>query len=266
MKKYKTLALAAVIALALPTAVPAEENRSETYRQLKLFSDVFERVRSDYVEETTDEELIEFAIQGMLSALDPHSSYLNADSFKDMRVQTKGEFGGLGIEVTMENGFVKVVSPIDDTPADRAGVEAGDFITHLDGEAVLGMTLNEAVEKMRGKVNTDLKLTIRRENVEPFDIVVTVVLDPLWSEQRGLSTADVRARVELASRVPRGGGELLELSRSELEIDPLRGEIAWRAETPHPDVVLHVSCGGESRQVRVEPRSPDRQSARVELP
>ena len=173
MKKYKTLALAAVIALALPTAVPAEENRSETYRQLKLFSDVFERVRSDYVEETTDEELIEFAIQGMLSALDPHSSYLNADSFKDMRVQTKGEFGGLGIEVTMENGFVKVVSPIDDTPADRAGVEAGDFITHLDGEAVLGMTLNEAVEKMRGKVNTDLKLTIRRENVEPFDIVVT---------------------------------------------------------------------------------------------
>jgi carboxyl-terminal processing protease len=109
----------------------------------------------------------------MLSQLDPHSSYLNADSYQDMRVQTRGEFGGLGIEVTMENGFVKVVSPIDDTPAHRAGIEAGDLITHLDGESVLGLTLNEAVDRMRGKVNTDLTLTIRRESEEPFDVVIT---------------------------------------------------------------------------------------------
>ncbi|MDX1402734.1 MAG: S41 family peptidase, partial [Kiloniellales bacterium] len=116
---------------------------------------------------------IEFAIQGMLTSLDPHSSYLDADSFQDMRVQTKGEFGGLGIEVTMENGLVKVVSPIDDTPAHRAGIEAGDLITHLDGEAVLGLTLSEAVERMRGKVNTDLRLTILRGSEEAFDVVVT---------------------------------------------------------------------------------------------
>ncbi|HEY5598178.1 MAG TPA: S41 family peptidase [Kiloniellales bacterium] len=157
----------------LSQIITAQENRSETYRQLKLFGDVFERVRADYVEEVTDQKLIESAIQGMLTALDPHSSYLNAESFRDMRVQTKGEFGGLGIEVTMENGFVKVVSPIDDTPAFRAGIEAGDLITHLDAEPVLGLTLNEAVEKMRGPVNTTIRLTIRREGREPFDVTVT---------------------------------------------------------------------------------------------
>jgi len=173
MRKLQIAAVVAVFLIAVPQFSPAQENRSDTYRQLKLFSDVFERVRADYVEEVTDEQLIEYAIQGMLSTLDPHSSYLNAESFGDMRVQTKGEFGGLGIEVTMENGFVKVVSPIDDTPAFRAGVQPGDFITHLDGEAILGLTLNEAVDKMRGPVNTDLKLTIRREGSEPFDLTVT---------------------------------------------------------------------------------------------
>ena len=178
MRKLQLAAIltASIFAITLwltPFSGSAQDNRSETYRQLKLFSDVFERVRADYVEEATDEELIEYAIQGMLSALDPHSSYLNAKSFKDMRVQTKGEFGGLGIEVTMENGYVKVVSPIDDTPAFRAGVEAGDYITHLDGEPVLGLTLNQAVEKMRGKVNTDLIVTIRRKDTEPFDLTIT---------------------------------------------------------------------------------------------
>ena len=165
-----TIVLSQVIA---PQVITAQENRSETYRQLKLFGDVFERVRADYVEETTDQELIESAIQGMLTALDPHSSYLNAESFRDMRVQTKGEFGGLGIEVTMENGYVKVVSPIDDTPAFRAGIEAGDLITHLDTEPVQGLTLNEAVEKMRGPVKSDILLTIRREGREPFDVTLT---------------------------------------------------------------------------------------------
>ena len=173
MRKLKFAALAAVLIVTFPAAVSAQENRSETYRQLKLFGDVFERVRADYVEEATDKELIESAIQGMLSALDPHSSYLNADSFRDMRVQTKGEFGGLGIEVTMENGLVKVVSPIDDTPAFHAGIEAGDLITHLDSEPIMGLTLNDAVEKMRGLINTDIRLTIRREGTDPFDVTIT---------------------------------------------------------------------------------------------
>lgn len=142
----------------------AEDKKPEdTYRQLNLFGDVFERVRGQYVEEMTDEELVETAIQGMLSSLDPHSSYLDADGFKDMQVQTRGEFGGLGIEVTMENGFVKVVSPIDDTPAFKAGVKAGDFITHLDEEPVLGLSLSEAVDKMRGKVGKPINITVVRE-------------------------------------------------------------------------------------------------------
>ena len=173
MRKMQIAAVMAAVVIFLPQGLSAQENRSETYRQLKLFGDVFERVRADYVEEVTDQELIEAAIQGMLSALDPHSSYLNADSFRDMRVQTKGEFGGLGIEVTMENGLVKVVSPIDDTPAYRAGIEAGDLITHLDSEPVMGLTLNDAVEKMRGPVKSDIKLTIRRAGREPFDVSIT---------------------------------------------------------------------------------------------
>ena len=173
MRKMQIAAVMAAVVIFLPQGLWAQENRSETYRQLKLFGDVFERVRADYVEEVTDQELIEAAIQGMLSALDPHSSYLNANSFRDMRVQTKGEFGGLGIEVTMENGLVKVVSPIDDTPAYRAGIEAGDLITHLDSEPVMGLTLNDAVKKMRGPVKSDIKLTIRRPGREPFDVTIT---------------------------------------------------------------------------------------------
>ena len=173
MRKLQFAAVMAVLVIFPPQGLRAQENRSETYRQLKLFGDVFERVRADYVEEVTDQKMIEAAIQGMLSALDPHSSYLNANSFRDMRVQTKGEFGGLGIEVTMENGLVKVVSPIDDTPAFRAGIEAGDLITHLDSEPVMGLTLNDAVEKMRGPIKSDIKLTIRRPGREPFDVTIT---------------------------------------------------------------------------------------------
>lgn len=152
----------------------ATKNNAETYRLLNLLGDVFERVRAQYVETPTDEELIEAAIQGMLTSLDPHSSYMNAERYKDMQVNTRGEFGGLGIQVTMEAGFVKVISPIDDTPAFRAGIEAGDFITHLDDETVQGLTLQEAVEKMRGKVGDDIKLTVRRRGVsEPFDVTIT---------------------------------------------------------------------------------------------
>ena len=146
---------------------------SDTYRQLDLFGRVFDRVRSDYVEETKDESLVESAINGMLTALDPHSSYLSAKNFRDMQVQTRGEFGGLGIEVTMEKGVVKVIAPIDDTPAMRAGVKAGDLITHLDGEQVLGLTLNQAVEKMRGKINSPIRITVVREGEdEPLEITV----------------------------------------------------------------------------------------------
>jgi carboxyl-terminal processing protease len=151
----------------------SQTNSTDTYRQLSLLGDVFEKVRAQYVEEVSDEKLVEAAINGMLTSLDPHSSYLSAKSFQDMRVQTKGEFGGLGIEVTMENGFVKVVSPIDDTPASEAGLQPGDYITHLDGEAVLGLTLSDAVERMRGKVGTSITLTIRRAEEEPFDVEIT---------------------------------------------------------------------------------------------
>ena len=143
---------------------------SDVYKQLNLFGEVYERVRSEYVEKISDKDLIEAAINGMLQSLDPHSSYLNADSFTEMKIQTKGEFGGLGIEVTMENGLVKVVSPIDDTPAAKAGLQSGDYISHIDEEAVMGLTLSEAVDKMRGPINTELKITVIREGQEAFDL------------------------------------------------------------------------------------------------
>jgi carboxyl-terminal processing protease len=147
---------------------------TDTYRNLNLFGDVFERVRSDYVERPDDSKLVETAINGMLAGLDPHSSFMDAKSFRDMQVQTRGEFGGLGIEVTMEDGLVKVVSPIDETPAAKAGIQANDVITHLDDEAVQGLTLNQAVEKMRGPVNTKIKLRVMRKGQDkPIDISIT---------------------------------------------------------------------------------------------
>ena len=149
---------------------------SDTYRELNLFGDVFERVRADYVEKPDDSKLVESAINGMLAGLDPHSSYMDPKSFRDMQVQTRGEFGGLGIEVTMEDGLVKVVAPIDDTPAAKAGVMANDVITHLDDEAVQGLTLNQAVDKMRGPVNTKIKLTIMRKGADK-PIEVSIVRD-----------------------------------------------------------------------------------------
>ena len=188
MNKKLVLAAIAALALTLPIGIStAQEKSSATYRQLNLFGDVFERVRADYVEEVSDKELIENAINGMLTALDPHSSYLNEKNYRDMQVQTKGEFGGLGIEVTLENGLVKVVSPIDDTPAFRAGIQPQDLITHLDGEQILGLTLQQAVERMRGKVNTDIRLTIRRKGRDPFDVTLTRAIIKIRS---------VRSRIE----------------------------------------------------------------------
>jgi carboxyl-terminal processing protease len=157
--------LVAFAAYMIPPSVP-QAGSSDTFQQLKLFGDVFERVRGEYVEDVADEALIETAINGMLTSLDPHSGYLDAKKYRDMQVQTKGEFGGLGIEVTMEDGLVKVVSPIDDTPADRAGIQAGDVITHIDSEPVQGLSLAEAVERMRGPVDTSIALTLRRAGRE----------------------------------------------------------------------------------------------------
>lgn len=150
---------------------PAQAADDGTFRQLDLFGEVFDRVRADYVEPTDDAKLIETAINGMLTALDPHSSYMNPKNYRDMQVQTRGEFGGLGIEVTMENGVVKVVTPIDDTPASRAGLRPNDYITHIDEKPILGMTLSDAVDKMRGPVDTSILLTVVRKGTdEPFDV------------------------------------------------------------------------------------------------
>ena len=148
--------------------------RAETYRLLNLFGDVFERVRAEYVEPINDRDAVENAINGMLTGLDPHSSYLNQRSYRDMQVQKRGEFGGLGIEVTQENGYIKVISPIDETPAAKAGVKAGDLITHLNGNSVQGLTLQEAVEQMRGERGTAIKITIRREGADrPIELSLT---------------------------------------------------------------------------------------------
>src|SRR5256714_7134201 len=166
-------------------------NTAETYKQLNLFGDVLEIVRNGYADEVKDDQLVEGAINGMLTALDPHSNYLNSKNFNDMKVQTRGEFGGLGIEVSMENGLVKVVSPIDDTPAAHAGLKPNDLITHLDGNPVQGLTLPEAVEKMRGPVNSEINLTIRREGQEPFDVKLTRAIIKIQSVRSHLEGKNI---------------------------------------------------------------------------
>ena len=169
---------------------------AETYRQLSLFGDVFEKVRSDYVEKPEESKLIESAVNGMLTSLDPHSSYMDAKAFRDMQTTTRGEFGGLGIEVTMEDGLIKVVSPIDDTPASKAGLLANDIITQIDDDQVQGLTLNQAVDKMRGPVNSNVKLKIsRKEAKEPIDVTLTrdvIKIKPVRSRVEGSDIGYVR--------------------------------------------------------------------------
>ncbi len=172
VKKLKFSKIACLV-FSLALAINLNANDNDVYKQLNLFGEVYERVRSEYVEKVTDKELVEAAINGMLQSLDPHSSYLDADSFEDMKVQTKGEFGGLGIEVTMENGLVKVVSPIDETPAAKAGIKSGDYISHIDQEPVMGLSLSEAVDKMRGPINTKISITVIREGKDAFDVDIT---------------------------------------------------------------------------------------------
>src|ERR1700728_3426136 len=183
MRKTSLIFLGAVAGAALTVLATQPHSRllgssakaaaSDTYRELNLFGDVFERVRADYVDKPDDSKLVESAVNGMLAGLDPHSSYMDPKSFRDMQVQTRGEFGGLGIEVTMEDGLVKVVAPIDDTPAAKAGVMANDIITKLDDEQVQGLTLNQAVDKMRGPVNSKIKLTIMRKGADkPIELTI----------------------------------------------------------------------------------------------
>ncbi len=180
MKNYMIAAFAGTVAGVLITTQVAgpmlaqEANKDASiYEQLDLFGDIYERIRGQYVEEVDSKKLMEAAINGMLTSLDPHSSYMPADDFDDMQVQTRGEFGGLGIEVTQEDGFIKVVTPMDDTPAAKAGMQAGDFITHVDGESVLGLTLDQAVDKMRGEVGSEIVVTVVREGTpDPFDVSI----------------------------------------------------------------------------------------------
>ena len=195
----KKLSVLAVIALSLmlgmsnacaeKAAKPAEE--ADTYELLNLFGEVMERAKTSYVEEVDDKKLIESAINGMLVSLDPHSSYLDAQSYKYMNEQTKGKFGGLGIEVTMENGVVKIVSPIDDTPAAKAGLKPGDYITNIDGEQVIGMSLNDAVDKMRDKVGSKVKLTIRRVGEKPFEVTLKREEVKIQSVKNDIKSGDV---------------------------------------------------------------------------
>tara|TARA_B100001059_G_scaffold184294_1_gene185820 strand:- start:11 stop:1345 length:1335 start_codon:yes stop_codon:yes gene_type:complete len=173
MNNKKTILFIFFIYAIIPLkAINADTNRQETYKQLNLFGDVFQRVQEQYVEEVTDKKLIESAISGMLQSLDPHSSYLSADSYKDMQVKTKGKFGGLGIEITMEDGVVKVVSPIDDTPAAKAGMKSGDLIIGVDGESIRGLTINESVSKLRGPVGSKVIITVVRDKKDPYEIEI----------------------------------------------------------------------------------------------
>ena len=203
MRKLSLLLVGAVAGASTATFVSHSQLLSsavaasaETYRQLSLFGDVFEKVRTDYVEKPDEGKLIESAINGMLTSLDPHSSYMDTKSFRDMQVQTRGEFGGLGIEVTMEEGLVKVVTPIDETPAARAGILANDIISQIDGETVQGLTLNQAVDKMRGPVSSSVKLTIqRKERKEPLEVTLTretIRIRPVRARKEGDDLAVLR--------------------------------------------------------------------------
>jgi carboxyl-terminal processing protease len=174
MKKFALAAVSAVVGAVATIVITQAVAGPDSYRQLNLFGDVYDRVKNDYVRETKDAELVEDAINGMLAGLDPHSSYLNPKNFTDMQVSTRGEYGGLGLEVTMEDGLVKVVTPMDGTPAARAGIKSGDLISAIDGISIQGMTLSEAVDKMRGPVNSQIKLQVlRKTEKKPLDVVIT---------------------------------------------------------------------------------------------
>ncbi len=219
MKHYLIAGLGGVVAgllvttqIAGPLVAQEAGKNASVYEQLELFGNVFERVRADYVEPPNDKDLIEAAINGMLTSLDPHSSFLSADDYEEMQTQTRGSFGGLGIEVSQEDGLIKVVSPIDDTPAAKAGVKSGDLITHVNGESLMGLTLDEAVDMMRGPVGSEITITILREGEqEPFDLTMT---------RDTIKLTVVKSRVEghaVVLRVSTFNDETYDTLKSELE-------------------------------------------------
>src|SRR5271156_2126969 len=213
----------------------AKAASSDTFRQLNLFGDVFERVRADYVEKPDDSKLVESAINGMLAGLDPHSGYMDPNSLRDMQVQTRGEFGGLGIEVTMEDGLVKVVAPIDETPAAKAGVRAGDIIPHIDDEAVQGLTLNQAVEKMRGPVNTKIKLKIVRKGADkPLDLAIvrdTIKVRSVRSRNEGEDVGYVRI-TQFNEQTTDGLKKAISELKTPLGADKVKGDIVDLRNNP----------------------------------
>ena len=249
-----------IAALLLSHPASGQQNGSETYRQLELLGDVFERIRAEHVQEVSDEDLVEAAVNGMLASLDPHSSYLSPKDFRDMQVHTRGEFGGLGIEVTMENGVVKVVSPIDDTPAFRAGLKPGDLITHLDGEPIQGLSLAEAVEKMRGPVDTDLELTIRRANREPFKVKITRAVIKIRSVRSRVESEDI-GYVRITSFNEQAGPDLEKAVAKLKEEANLRGLVLDLRNNPGGLLDQSVAVADaflESGEiVSTRPRRPD---------
>ena len=236
MRKVSLVLLGAMIGASAVTigsrtdllAAGARAAATDTYRNLNLFGDVFEKIRSDYVERPDEQKLVESAINGMLTSLDPHSSYMDSKSYRDMQVQTRGEFGGLGIEVTQEEGLVKVVTPIDDTPASRAGIMAGDLISAIDGEAVLGLTLNQAVDKMRGPVNTAVKLTVLRgSQKEPREVKLTravIQIKSVRSRQEGEDIGYIRI-TQFSEQTFDGVKQALQKFQQDMPGDKLKGYV-----------------------------------------
>lgn len=218
---------ATAMSVIYSAGVPAQAAGSSTYRELSVFGDVFERVRAQYVTPPDEEKLVENAINGMLTSLDPHSSFMNAKDADDMRTQTRGEFGGLGIEVTMENELVKVITPIDDTPASKAGVLAGDFISEIDGAPVRGLKLEDAVEKMRGPINTPIKLTIIRQGADkPLDITVvrdTIAVQAVKSRVEG-DVGYVRV-ISFTEKTYEGLEKAIKKIKADVPADKLKGYV-----------------------------------------
>ncbi len=236
MRKVSLVLLGAVLGASAVTigshsdllAAGARAAATDTYRSLNLFGDVFEKIRSDYVERPDEQKLVESAINGMLTSLDPHSSYMDSKSYRDMQVQTRGEFGGLGIEVTQEEGLVKVVTPIDDTPASRAGIMAGDLISAIDDEAVQGLTLNQAVDKMRGPVNTSVKLTVLRgAQKEPREVKLTravIQIKSVRSRQEGEDIGYIRI-TQFSEQTFDGVKQALQKFQQDMPGDKLKGYV-----------------------------------------
>ncbi|ACK49615.1 carboxyl-terminal protease [Methylocella silvestris BL2] len=237
MRKVSLVMLGAVLGASVVTVGTqtrvfsdgvASAAASDTYRNLNLFGDVFEKIRSDYVEKPDEQKLVESAINGMLTSLDPHSSYMDAKSFRDMQVQTRGEFGGLGIEVTQEDGLIKVVTPIDDTPASRGGILSGDIITAIDGENVQGLTLNQAVDKMRGAPNTPVTLKVLRgPNKDAQDIKLTravIQIKSVRSHQEGDDIGYIRI-TQFNEQTGEGVAAAIKKFQSEIPADKFKGYI-----------------------------------------